>query len=300
MPLWKKPKKKVVRGQRAKVVAKEPPKPYSPPVLPKFDLPTVSYEKTESKKAAQEFLDPEKEFVRVFKELSRCHRAFDIWHDFVVMSACAFSNAVDKQHYQEREERYCQIIKKYTTAEQHLFPELMAHLTMALDKNPEQDFLGKLYMNLDLYDKSREQIFTPYHICELMADISVGDDLTEQIEKNGYITIGDPCCGAGATLIAGVHSARKHLEKENLNFQNHVLIAAQDIDETVALMCYLQLSLLGVAGYIKVGNSITDPMRDEDSLENYWFTPMYFSDIWQERRMIEHLRKTMEDIMKGD
>ena len=47
-----------------------------------------------------------------------------------------------------------------------------------------------------------------------------------------------------------------------INYQNHVLVAAQDIDMTVALMCYIQLSLLGVAGYVKIGNSITDPITD--------------------------------------
>lgn len=66
------------------------------------------------------------------------------------------------------------------------------------------------------------------------------------------------------------------MEKVNLNFQNHVLVAAQDIDETVALMCYIQLSLLGVAAYIKVGNVFTEPMSMNDNGENYWFTMMYF------------------------
>lgn len=59
----------------------------------------------------------------------------------------------------------------------------------------------------------------------------------------------------------------------------------QDIDETVALMCYIQLSLLGVAGYVKVGNSLTEPMTDNDDKENYWFTPMYFSNVWVLRRI---------------
>jgi hypothetical protein len=77
----------------------------------------------------------------------------------------------------------------------------------------------------------------------------------------------------------------KQLEKANLNHQNHLLVVAQDIDETVALMCYIQLSLLGVAGYVKVGNSLTEPMTDNDDKENYWFTPMYFSNVWVLRRI---------------
>lgn len=127
-------------------------------------------------------------------------------------------------------------------------------------------------------------LFTPYHVCKLMAEVTM-DNTVQKVEQDGYISINDPCCGAGATLIAAIHAARKQLEKTNLNYQNHLLVVAQDIDETVALMCYIQLSLLGVAGYVKVGNSLTEPMTDNDDKENYWFTPMYFSNVWVLRRI---------------
>ena len=84
--------------------------------------------------------------------------------------------------------------------------------------------------------------------------------------------------------------------KRNLNYQNHVLVVAQDIDEIVALMCYIQLSLLGVAAYIKVGDVFTDPIAVGDSTEKYWFTPMYFSSTWTYRRIFHD----MENLMKGD
>lgn len=32
------------------------------------------------------------------------------------------------------------------------------------------------------------------------------------------------------------------------------------------------------------GNSITDPMTTDDDKNKYWYTPMYFSDIWVIRR----------------
>ena len=62
---------------------------------------------------------------------------------------------------------------------------------------------------------------------------------------------------------------------------------SQDIDYTVAMMCYIQLSLLGAAAYIKIGNSLTEPMSSNDTLENYWFTPMYFCEPWSLRRSIK-------------
>jgi len=242
--------------------------------------------KVERKKPAEkkQKINPEKEFLRVFKQLTNRHRSWDVWRDFIVMYACALSNPVDKQHYDEREALYLRTIKKYNKQEQPLFSELAAHTVMALEENPEQDFLGSIYMSLNLGNQHNGQFFTPYHVCELMAEISMQDAVLK-IEKEGYITINDPCCGAGATLIAGVHAAKKRLEKADYNYQNHVFVVAQDIDMTVALMCYIQLSLIGVAGYVKVGNSLTDPITTNDSTENYWYTPMYFFPVWSMRRI---------------
>ena len=220
---------------------------------------------------------------------------WDVWRDYIVLHACAISNAFDKENYERREKRYLDIIHRYGKEEQEIFPALAADTLMALNDNQEQDFLGKMFMDLGLSNHSNGQFFTPYHVCELMAELTM-DDAVEKIEKQGYISINDPCCGAGATLIAGAHAIRKRLEKceHPLNYQNHILMVGQDVDETVALMCYIQLSLLGLAGFIKIGNSITNPMSPDDSSENYWYTPMYFSDIWNTRRVIKSVTKLLE------
>jgi len=237
------------------------------------------------------------EFRSKFQQLlSPRSRPIDIWRDFIVMSACAMSNTVDKSHYDEREKRYLETINKYEKSQQHIFPELYADVVMALDENPEQDFLGRMFMDLHLDYEELKQIFTPYHVCQLMADITMGD-LVQQVEEQGYVSINDCCCGAGANLIAAINSARHMLEDAGLNFQNHILVIGQDIEELVALMCYIQISLLGVAGYIKVGNALTEPMTSDDNMENYWFTPMYFSDVWHTRRMIHRFMDLFE---KGD
>lgn len=224
-------------------------------------------------------------FIKLYRELTYRWTPWEVWKDFVFVFACALSNPVDKLHYEEREALYLQTIQKYNKQEQSFFPQLAAEVVNALEENPEQDFLGKLFMELNLGNDSCGQFFTPYHVCEVMAKISIGDVLP-QIEERGYITINDPACGAGATLIAGIHEVRKRLDGK-LNWQNHILVAAQDVDYTVAMMCYIQLSLLGAAGYIKVGNTLTEPMSSNDTLESYWFTPMYFSSVWTVRRLFK-------------
>lgn len=238
--------------------------------------------------------DPKREFMRLFRSLTYSRNPYEVWNDFITMSACAFSNVFDRGHFAEREKLYLNIINRYKKNEQQVFPELLAATTMAFEKNYEQDFLGEMFMALGIANKNNGQFFTPYHICELMAMTTVGN-VIDQVRANGYITIHDPCCGGGATLIAGVNVVRRQLEKERLNFQNHVFVTAQDVDFTVALMCYIQLSLLGVAGFVKVGNALTEPMTTRDSTDNYWFTPMYFSNIWDTRRTIDIFMDLLEE-----
>lgn len=225
-------------------------------------------------------------FVKLFRRLTYRFAPWEIWHDFVTMFACALSNLVDKSHYEEREALYLKLIQKYNKQEQEVFPQLAAEVVFALEKNLEQDFLGKIFMELDLGNKRKGQFFTPYSVCKMIAEMAVGN-IVPHVEKYGYSTINDPACGSGAALIAGVHAAAKSLKEAGLNWQNHVLVAAQDIDHTMSMMCYIQLSLLGVVGYIKIGNTLTEPMHSNDTRENYWFTPMYFSNVWAARRLFD-------------
>lgn len=257
--------------------AKEPPPKWQPTfgeTKKKDEKPPEVTTKSEPK------IDWEDKFLKSFQKLTYRRRAWDVWRDYILLHACSISNVLDKDNYDQREKRYLKIIRQYSKEEQAIFPELAAYTTMALDQNQEQDFLGKMFMRLDLGIRSAGQFFTPYHVCELMAEV-VATNALEKIEQYGYISINDPCCGSGATLIAGVHVVRKQLDHCDppRNYQNHILVVAQDIDEIVGLMCYIQISLLGLAGFIKIGNSITDQMSTDDSSEKYWYTPMYFSDV---------------------
>ena len=228
--------------------------------------------------------DTGRPFAKKILSLTGRFAVWEIWSDFIFMTAVAISNTVDQSHYEAREAAYMKTIEKYNEKERMVFPELLAELVSALEQNPEQDFLGDLYMELELGNHWRGQFFTPYSVCRLMAEVTC-EDAAQQIRDKGHITMNDCACGAGATLIAGIHAVRRIIEKEGMNWQDHVLVTAQDIDMVTGLMCYIQLSLQGAAGYVKIGNTLTDPMAAGDSKENYWYTPMYFSPVWTLRRM---------------
>ena len=226
------------------------------------------------------------EFVKTFKQLTTSRAVWQVWADFISMFAIAISNRVDKKHFEVREKEYLKIQSGYFKSEMDVIVELFCIIVMALEKDMWQDFLGSLYMRLELGNHWKGQFFTPYDITKMMAKISVGGDLYEAVKEKGYISVNDCACGAGATLIAFAEAAYNELSvKHGLNWQNHVLFTAQDIDPVTAKMCYIQLSLLGCAGFIKIGDTLSDPMQNGDDDTNYWYTPMYFSEIWQLRRV---------------
>ena len=113
------------------------------------------------------------------------------------------------------------------------------------------------------------------------------DDLKGKIEAQGWVSVNDCACGAGATLIAFANECMLR----DINYQTSVLFVAQDIDLVTGCMCYIQLSLLGCPGYVVIGNTLTDPGLSLDGRglipvhgENIWYTPFYFTDIWHHRR----------------
>lgn len=237
------------------------------------------------------------EMVKLFNKLCYRYSRYEVWQDMVVMIACAIANAVDKRHFEKREEMYMRIVKKYDKDVLKVFPEFFTHIVMGMEEYPDCDFLGELYMGLDLGNSHAGQYFTPYDVCRMMAQVTINDNLLKsQIEKHGWISINDCACGAGATLVA----AANYLRSIGINYQMQALFVAQDVDATVALMCYIQLSLLGCAGYVKIGNTLTEPMTGDilfgEGTEAIWYTPMYFHTAWNTRRAIAMTKSVFQAV----
>ena len=235
----------------------------------------------------------EKEFLGVFEQLCYSRSAWQVWADLISAIACSLSNAVDRtpEHFEQREKEYAQCISRLGSVEAPA--KILSILVMALENNPEQDFLGKMYMNLNLSNHWKGQFFTPYNLCKMMSAIAVGD-LDAQIEKQGFISVCDPACGAGATLIAAANT----MKESKYTFQNHVLFVGQDIDRITGMMCYIQLSLLGCAGYVCIGNTLINPITghvlfpQEKEGQEMWYMPMFQSQIWSMRRFIKKMGNT--------
>lgn len=231
------------------------------------------------------------EFKKAFMSLCGKHAPYAVWQDMVQMIACEISNSVDRRHADARERRYQDIRVKYTPEEMERFAQLFKMIVMSMEENTNCDYLGDMYMRLEFGSRVAGQVFTPYNVCRMMAKMSV-PDMREQIEENGWCIVHDCACGAGATLIAAANA----LKDAGVNFQQHALFIGQDLDATVALMCYIQLSLLGCAGYVRIGDTLTHPATGDalfgDIGEDTWYTPMFYHENW-------HMRRTIKILMLG-
>lgn len=100
------------------------------------------------------------EFIRLIRENSRRHRLHEVFRDFCEMAALAVSNSVDRHQFEAREARYMQIIKRYERDEIKRFPTMFSVMTEGLAATPH-DFLGAVFMALELSDSWKGQFFTP-------------------------------------------------------------------------------------------------------------------------------------------
>lgn len=230
----------------------------------------------------------QKAFADIYDEVCYHHSRWAVWSDFVVLSAVSVSNLCDKEHKAEREKLYLQISGKYKPDELTCFSRMFTETVNALELNPDQDFLGEMFSALNLHDEHNGQFFTPYDICRMMSQIEFGDDLKAKIQKDGWISVLDPACGAGALLVAFANECKR----KDVNYQTSVLFVAQDIDFIVGCMCYLQLSLLGCPGYVVIGDTLANPTNclDRKGLfprpgQNIWYTPFFFRTEWHWRRV---------------
>ena len=240
--------------------------------------------------------DHQKNFLKIFNGLTGKHSHWEIWEDFVTLTAIEISNSTDKVNAPERTKMYQTIISKYSAKERDGMAEMLAEVVMGMEQNPDQDFLGSLYMMCELGNDHAGQFFTPYDVCRCMAEITFDPKLHPDME--GFISVSDPACGAGATLLAFLNVCKRR----NICYHNKVLVIAQDIDFIVGLMCYIQCSFMGCAGYVVIGNTITDPATAYDSRgllpagpqNRIWYMPLFSTDVWYMRRQIAQMNLLFE------
>ncbi len=229
------------------------------------------------------------DIVKLLNRLNGRYSKWEIWQDFITMFATSIANVFPGPLRESREKKYIETARKYSKGEMDAMAEMMALVVIGMEDNPDQDFLGELFMALELGSHWHGQFFTPYDVCRAMSAITFTDSIIKkQIEERGFIGVSDPACGAGALLVAFANECRR----ESVNYQQHCLFIAQDIDSLAGMMCYIQLSLMGCPGHVIVDNTLTKPALFYDKRcllpvdeTDVWTTPMMYSETWQIRQI---------------
>lgn len=236
-----------------------------------------------------------KEFVKMIHQMAQTYSLFDVFTDFTALFAYSISNSVDKYHFQDREEKYLSLIKKYEPKVQKKFPELCGLLVLALEqalvREGLSDVLGSIFGELELHNQWAGQFFTPDDVCRMMGNLTfTKEHTTETIKKHGYVSLSEPCVGAGAMVLGFADTMRAH----ELNYQQNLVVHAMDIDIRCVYMAYIQFSLYGIPAIVTHGNTL--------SLEQWghWATPAYVLGGWSGRERWRKAGKEMADLFVED
>lgn len=84
--------------------------------------------------------DHQKNFLKIFNGLTGKHSRWEIWEDFVTLTAIEISNSTDKVNATERTKMYQTIISKYSAKERDGMAEMLAEVVMGMEQNPETGY----------------------------------------------------------------------------------------------------------------------------------------------------------------
>ena len=60
------------------------------------------------------------------------------------------------------------------------------------------DYLGEIFIQCNMSNKSAGQFFTPYHVSKLCAKLAIG---TPNKADGKILTLNEPCCGSGGMVL---------------------------------------------------------------------------------------------------
>lgn len=221
-------------------------------------------------------------FTKTFNGIALHKHRYEVFSDFVKLSAIALHNAVAMAEHLEKE--YLEIIGKYSKAEAEQFCLLLANLVELLEPEPI-DILGQLYMELDLSSNHTAQFFSPSPIAQLLAKLTHGNSLSLLAEKD-FITLSEPACGAGGMVLAFAKEMLEH----GYNPAEKLWVQCVDIDRVASMMSYIQLSLWNIPAQVIVGNSLTLETRE------VFYTPAHYLFGWSRKLKVKSFFKLINDL----
>ena len=224
-------------------------------------------------------------FIRVFKDTGRHLGRWEVFSDFLSLAASELDMA--RIRAPESIEHCRKICARYEASDIANMQEMFCMMVCALEAK-FHDFLGAIFMVLELGDNFRGQYFTPYPVQSLMARMLM-PGVRDTIRREGIATVSDPACGAAGMLIAYAEC----LLEADINPSMHMFGSCIDIDPVAADMAFIQLYVLGIAAEVVTGNTLTMQIR------RVRYTPVYYLNEFEKRLADQNRYRAMLEIMRG-
>jgi hypothetical protein len=258
----------------------EPTKPQRPAVIPEH-TPTPARQQLTIDEARRQF-------IRVFKGTVCNLRRWDVFRDFITLAASELDLARIRTPENIASSR--EICAKYSDSDIRNLHELFCLMVCALEAK-FHDFLGAIFMELELGDDRNGQYFTPYNVQSLLARLIRPEipDPGNVIARQGFVTVSDPASGSAGMIIAYA----ENLLEAGYNPSEQMYAHCVDIDPIAADMSFIQLSLLGIPAQVVTGNSLTLECN------RVRYTPVYYINNFEKRLDDQRRISSMREFMRG-
>lgn len=197
--------------------------------------------------------------VKEFGRFSGSVNPRTLFTDFCQLYSLALQNCLvmhGSPVWEQNESDYLRTIQKYDKADSDHFGYIVSMLVNAMHNAHKKtgvydDVLGLVFEQLDMGNERLGQFFTPMELCTLMAQMQMGQ-VKEMLQNQPYVTIGEPCVGAGRQILA----AANVLLTEGFNPALHMVAECWDLDYLSVNMSYITFTLADIPAVIVHGDSI--------------------------------------------
>lgn len=184
-----------------------------------------------------------KTFGKLLSRVASRHHGWELFSDWLALSAYSLFNSIHKSPDIERE--YLKTAGRYKDDELRRMGELLGFVVEVLDET-RSDFLGVAFQNLELASDRGGQFFTPDGLSRAVASMTLSG---YERRAGRVLKINEPATGSGGMIIAAFNEL-KDADREWVHF------TAQDIDIRCFFMTYIQLFLLGISAEVILGNTL--------------------------------------------
>lgn len=227
-----------------------------------------------------------KSFVAEMTDIDRSKHASEIFRDFCTMAYCAIAKTTcaDPERRDALEAEYMAVVARYPGQDLKPMANLLGRASMALCGGG-CDFLGLVAGEIGMLDARMGQFFTPYDVSRMMAEITL-NGADKIIAEKGFITVSEPAAGAAGMVIAMADS----LVDKGHDLSRCVWVDAVELSRSTAHMAFIQMSLRGIPGQVRHGNSLSLEFWSRD------LTPAGLSFL---AGLAEHSPAAAQNVMTG-